>query len=95
MNKEIKAKYEYKLYMKQCILLRAFFINIAIICIAWLATLSNGLMAWTAFLTNISIEQVYSGMFLLLGVWDVAGVLLFLVPALAIYWERKSLKKFK
>ena len=95
MKKEELAIYENKLRMKQHILLRAFAINLALLFIVWIFSLSTNVMELIAFATNVPTTLVYMNMLNWLAIWDIAGAVLFLVPALAIWWQRAALKKHK
>ncbi len=93
MPKDEMARIEHKLYHKQRVLLRAFLINIILIFVAWLMTLSIGFMEWAAGLLSMPPALLYINMVNWLAIWDIAGVVLFLIPGLAMWWERCSIRK--
>ncbi|MDR0809055.1 MAG: hypothetical protein LBE86_08010 [Gemmobacter sp.] len=68
-------------------LLRAFVINLAVIILAWLFTLSGLVTTLMAMFFNFLPAETHLYMAYLLGIWKILNVTLFLVPALAIHWE--------
>ena len=93
MKKEFIQHYENKLRIKQHILLRAFIINLALIFIVWMLSLSVEFVELVAFVTSVPVALAYVNMLNWLAYWDIAGVVLFLVPAIAMWWQRCCLKK--
>lgn len=87
-NKEIIEVTDYKLRIKQRVLFRAFAINILLILIVWLLTFSPAFMGWVAFVLGYSIPATYISLINWIAIWDIAGAVLFLIPGLAIWWER-------
>jgi hypothetical protein len=82
-----------KLRVNQNILFRAFVINYIGVLLMWLIGFIHPLMNWLAFLSGVP-AAILSIQFLgWLAVWKIAGVVLFLIPALAIWWERCRLRK--
>ncbi|MCL2629508.1 MAG: hypothetical protein FWD33_02345 [Alphaproteobacteria bacterium] len=83
-----------KLYHRRNINFRAFLINIVWITAAWLLTLTGfydwimGMfVAWDA-------KMLETYMYVMIGIAKIAGVVFFLVPGLAIWWEMSCLKKY-
>lgn len=89
-NTESIQMYDEKLYRKQRILFRAFFINLLLVLFVWLLSFWPGFMYFISVVTGISIGLLYISWIGWLALWKIAAVLIFLVPAIAIYWERKS-----
>lgn len=89
-NKELTEMIDMKLYTKQRVLFRAFLINIVLVLIVWLLSFWPGFMYFVSAITGMSVGLLYISWIGWLAIWDLAGVAFFLVPALAIYWERKS-----
>lgn len=80
------------LYSVQKILLRAFLVNTLMVLFVWLLTFIQGFIFIGVVITGISAPMFYISAIGALAVWGLAGVLLFLVPAIAIWWERKVMK---
>ena len=98
MQKILKDHIEHmmhKLRHKRNILFRAFFINWALVALTWVLFITDafdGLLDF--FIPNIGMNWgVY--MLWLLGIWKIAGAVLFLIPALAIWWEMAMCKDMK
>lgn len=81
------------LHIRQNILLRAFLINFILVLICWLLSFSSDFMSLCADMINVPIDRLDIYFINWLAVWDIAGVVLFLVPGLATYWARFALKK--
>lgn len=76
-----------KLRRKRNILFRAFLINLVAILIVWLISMTP-LAHWVmGRLTPFSAAGANMYIMSLLGIWKIIGYVLFLVPALAIWWE--------
>ncbi|MDR0726994.1 MAG: hypothetical protein LBF37_02925 [Rickettsiales bacterium] len=84
----------FKLRSKQRIMFRAFLINYVLIFITWLLSMSDGFMNWVANLTNMPFGLLTIQMISWMAMWKIAGVVLFLVPALAACWEMAMLKRY-
>lgn len=93
MKKDFIEFQNMKLLSKQRIYLRAFFINLALVILVWLLTLCPQFMYMAVRITGISLPYLYVSAISFLAIWKLAGVVFFLVPAIAIWWERKMLKK--
>ncbi len=85
---------DHKMYHKQATLFRAFLINYVLILIYWLAMMMPGFIEWAAGLTQMPPALLYINMITWLAIWKIAGAVLFLIPALAMWWERCSMKKY-
>ncbi len=92
MKKDLE-KLDLKLLSKQRILFRAFFINVIFVLITWLLLLIPACMYFAVWMTGIPPMMLQMSMMGALALWDILAVLIFLVPAIAIYWERKSMLK--
>jgi hypothetical protein len=93
MPKDQMEWIDHKLSHKQRVLLRAFVINYAIILLYWLCTMSGGFMNFVAMMAKMPPELVYIQMINWMAIWKIAGAVLFLIPGLAIWWERCMIKK--
>lgn len=92
MKKECIEKRNLKLLSKQRIYFRAFFINFLFVVLVWLMTLCPTLMYFAVRITGISLPYLYVSAISFLAIWMLAGIVFFLVPAIAIWWERKFIK---
>lgn len=94
MNMKEMTEHRYhKMRAKRNFLLRAFVVNYAAIFVAWLVSMApgfNGLLVWFMHGTAADAHMYMMDM---LGFWKILGVVLFLVPALAAWWEMHSLSK--
>lgn len=95
--KDMKDMVLYKLYKmrdKRNILLRAFLINYVAVFALWLLSMTPlyaGLMkSFAAHQSTAATEMYMLGIF---GAWKILAVVLFLAPALAIWWEMTFIKK--
>jgi hypothetical protein len=80
-----------KLRQKRDIKFRAFFVNLAFIivaCLCCMAPWCSGMIARATPAGFWEAASVY--MMLLIGIWKIAGIALFLAPALAIWWEMSA-----
>lgn len=93
MPKDQMEHINHKLYHKQRVLLRAFIINYALVFLCWLCMMSGAFMEFAAMMTRMPAELVYIQMINWMAIWKIAGAVLFLIPGLAIWWERCSIKK--
>ena len=93
MKKDFIEIQNLKLLSKQRIYFRAFFINFALVVLVWLLTLCPQFMYFAVRITGISLPFLYVSAISFLAIWKLAGVVFFLIPAIAIWWERKMLKK--
>jgi len=94
-NKDFKEHLEHKIEkmrIKQNIKFRAFLINYVAVLIVWLLVEYTPLLDWAAFLMWMSFEDANLYMMVMIGIWKVGAVLMFMMPGLAIWWERHSLK---
>jgi hypothetical protein len=72
------------------ILLRAFFIDLVIIVVAWLFSLSSLFTSLMQTFFGFDAQQSHAYMAWLIGFWKILNVVLFLIPAIAIHWEYRS-----
>lgn len=94
MPKEWMEHKLHKLYHKRNFLLKAFVINYALIAAVWLISMApwyDGLMMG---FMHCDAQQAEIYTMDMLGLWKIAGVVLFLVPAIAAWWEMHSVKKY-
>lgn len=92
MKKEYVEMHDAHLLSRQRVLLRAFAINTALVILVWLLTFIPGFIFLGVIMTGISAPMFLLSAIGTLAVWGLAGVALFLVPGLAIWWERKMIK---
>lgn len=92
MKKEYKEMLELKLLSKQRVWFKAFLINLLMVVFVWLLTLCPAFMYFAVRITGISLPYLYVSAISFLAIWMLAGFVFFLVPALAVWWERKMIK---
>lgn len=80
------------LRIKQRVLFRAFFINVILGLLVWGLTFLPGFLYLAVVVTGISPMMMYFSMIGGIALWQMLGVLIFLVPALAVWWERAMTK---
>ena len=81
-----------KLLSIQRTLMRAFVVNTVLVLLVWLLTFVPGFIFMGVLLTGVSAPVFYVYAVGTLAMWGLAGVILFLVPAIAVWWERKLMK---
>ena len=81
-----------KLLSKQRVLLRAFAVNTLLVLLIWMLTFVPLLIYFGVWVTGVSAPMFFVYAVGTLALWGLAGVILFLVPAIAIWWERKMIK---
>ncbi|MDR1027694.1 MAG: hypothetical protein LBL46_04740 [Rickettsiales bacterium] len=94
MPKDQMQMIAHKLHHKRNTLLKAFVINIALVVVFWLVSMSGfyfGMMEHLMMSCDAQTVAKYTYDFI--GLWKVLGVVLFLVPALAAHWELKCVEK--
>jgi hypothetical protein len=69
------------------ILFKAFIINLIVIAVAWLLSLSNVFTHLMQMLFGFDAHPSHTYMAGMIGIWKILNVVLFLVPAIAIHWE--------
>lgn len=92
-DKAYKQESDNRLYLRQTVLFRAFFINLAFIVVAWGLGFVEPVMEFSADMIHLSVLELDNHLANWLAVWSIAGVVLFFVPAVATYWARFALKK--
>jgi len=84
----------HKIMHKGNFLFRAFIVNIVLVTLVWLLSLT-GFYTWAMHVfTHFTPEESADYIIIVIGLWKVGGVLLFLVPALAAWWEACMFKKY-
>jgi len=92
-EKEFYELKMHKMRQKRNTLFRAFVINAVAIFLVWLLMMTP-FYGWAmGTFTPFTPADAQMYLFDLIGVWKLAGVVLFLVPALAIWWEMAACKK--
>lgn len=81
-----------ELYSRQRVLFRAFFINLILGLIVWGLTFVPIFLYVAVWTTGISPMMMYFSMIGGIALWQMLGVVLFLVPGIATWWERKVAK---
>lgn len=92
MKNDFQEKCVMKLLSKQRILFRAFAVNTILVLLIWLLTFIPELLYIGVWATGVSAPMFYVYAVGTLALWGLAGVIIFLVPAIAIWWERKMMK---
>lgn len=93
MREEIEHKY-WKLHTTRGILFRAFAINYVSVFAAWLVSMT-GFFDWSIrMFTRFNPADSYEFMMNCLAIWQILGVALFLVPALAVWWQMCAIRKW-
>ncbi|MBN9051532.1 MAG: hypothetical protein J0H78_18900 [Rhizobiales bacterium] len=72
------------------VLFKAFIINLLVIIVAWLMSLSGVTSNAMATFFGFSADQTRMYMANVIGFWKVLNVVFFLVPAIAIHWEYRA-----
>lgn len=92
MKKKFQEKNDVKLLSKQRVLFRAFVVNTVLVLLIWALTFIPSLMYFGVLITGVSAPMFYVYAVGTLALWGLAGVIFFLVPGIAIWWERKIMK---
>lgn len=92
MKNDFQEKQDMKLLSKQRVLFRAFILNTILVLFIWLLTFFPELLYIGVRVTGVSAPMFYVYAVGTLALWGLAGVVIFLVPAMALWWERKMLK---
>ncbi len=92
MKNDFQEKQDMKLLSKQRVLFRAFILNTILVLFIWLLTFFPELLYIGVRVTGVSGPMFYVYAVGTLALWGLAGVVIFLVPAMALWWERKMLK---
>lgn len=92
MKNDFQEMHNIKLLSKQRVLLRAFAVNTLLVLLIWMLTFVPQLIYFGVWVTGVSAPMFFVYAVGTLALWGLAGVILFLVPAIAIWWERKMIK---
>lgn len=95
MSNEERKTIMHKLHFKRNILFRSFVINYAFILVAWGLSYTSWYMNLIARFMGCNVPEAMRYFYEMVGIWKIASVIFFLVPALAIWWEMKYFKKFQ
>jgi len=82
-----------KLRMKRNTLFRAFAINYVLVFVAWLVSMTPIYEDLLEYFTHMDVAQGQMFVLDVIGLWKILGVVLFLIPALAIWWEMHAFEK--
>lgn len=91
MKKDFIQEQDMKLRMKHRMLFRAFFINLILGIIALALTYFPILLYIGVWATGISPMVMYFSIISGIALWQMLGVVLFFVPAMSTWMERRSL----
>lgn len=91
--KDMMEHHYHKLRTKRNMLFKAFLINYILVFLAWLVSLMPWYQGLAAHFMQTSAANVQMFLMDLFGIWKIAGVVLFLVPAFAVWWEMHSFSK--
>jgi hypothetical protein len=69
------------------ILFKAFIINLIVIIVIWLLSLSSAFANLMQSFFGFDAHQSHMYMAGMIGIWKILNVVLFLIPAIAIHWE--------
>lgn len=92
MKNDFQEMRNIKLLSKQRVLLRAFAVNTLLVLLIWMLTFVPQLIYFGVWVTGVSAPMFFVYAVGTLALWGLTGVILFLVPAIAIWWERKMIK---
>lgn len=93
MKKESIDLYDAHLLSKQRVCFRAFVINLVLVFLVWLLTMCPDFMFLAVKITGISLQYLYISAISFLAIWKLAGIVFFLIPGIAIWWERKMFRR--
>ncbi len=86
-------QFEEDLKNRQKFLFFAWGFNLFLITVVWLLGFSDDFMKFFASVFEITLTDLHKDWVNWITVWNIAGVVLFLIPAVATYWSRLSLRK--
>lgn len=93
MKKDFVENFDMKMWFRQRAMFRAFFINLILGLLVWALTAFVPLILYVAvWATGISPMMMYFSIVGGIAFWQMLNVVFFLIPAIAIWWERKYLK---
>ena len=92
MKKEFIEMRDAQLLSKQRVWFRAFVVNTLLVLFIWLMTFIPAFIYLGVLVTGVSAPMFYVYAIGTLAVWGLAGVVLFLGPAIAVWWERKMVR---
>ena len=92
MKKDFIQDQDYILSLRQGTLFRAFFINLIFGAIALGLTYVPVLLYVAVLLTGISPMVMYFSIISAIALWQMLGVILFLVPGIATWWQRRAMR---
>ena len=94
MKKDLIQQMELKLHTKYRMLFRSFFINLALGILAWvLLTLLPILLYIAVWATGVSPMVMYFSIIGGIAMWQMLGVVLFLVPAISASIEYRAVRR--
>ena len=82
---------DFSMRTKMRTLFRAFFINLILGAVALVLTYIPVILYIAVLMTGISPMVVYFSVISAIALWQMLNVIFFLVPAIAIWWERKTM----
>ncbi|MDR0803728.1 MAG: hypothetical protein LBO08_01390 [Rickettsiales bacterium] len=93
MDKIQMEKIMHKLHHKRNLYLRAFVINLILVVIFWLVSKTGWYMGMIENVMICTEGAAVHYTYTMIGLWKIAGLVLFLVPGLAAAWELQMCKK--
>lgn len=94
MKKDFIQEQDMKLRMKHRMLFRAFFINLILGVVVLALTYFPILLYIAVWATGISPMVMYFSIISGIAVWQMLGVVFFLVPGISAWMERRSLANY-
>lgn len=94
MKKDFIQEQDMKLRMKHRMLFRAFFINLILGVVVLALTYFPILLYVAVWATGISPMVMYFSIISGIAVWQMLGVVFFLVPGISAWMERRSLANY-
>ncbi len=90
---EQARQFDSDLKSRQIFLFYSWVLNISLVIIFWALGFSDDFMNMVANMFQLSVVTLHNDWANWITVWNIAGIVLFLIPALATYWSRHSLRK--
>lgn len=94
MKKDLIQQMEMKLHAKYSMLFRSFFINLALGILAWVLTLFPVLLYIAVWATGVSPMLMYFSIIGGIAMWQMLGVIFFLVPAISAWVEYRAVRRY-
>jgi len=92
-DKDWNEIYIEKMRRKRNFFFRAFVVNMGLILIAWLFTMMPWYNQLLSVVMHLPVDKAQMYVMDLIGFWQVLAGVLFLVPALAAWWDMSACRK--